>query len=136
MHPSCQIPVLSFVKQTGDVTEDDAGVEGNIPAEKTSEVDRYVCFTAGSGVILRNRVLEMTQGQASFSAVCVGPRTGLLKRLPVTLHKQTARKRHPHERETGPRTECLSPRFPHVKSGLGFCRRRLDSLVFKKIPKL
>lgn len=81
----------------------------------------------------------MTRGQVSFSAVCGGPRTGLLWRLLVTLQEQTAQKRCPRERQTGPRTERLNPGFPHVTSGLGFCRRRrrrLDNLVFKKILKL
>lgn len=31
IHPDCQSPVSSFVKQTGDVTVDYAGVKENIP---------------------------------------------------------------------------------------------------------
>lgn len=39
MHPSCEVPLLSFVKQTGDVAIDDAGIQENIPAENTSEIE-------------------------------------------------------------------------------------------------
>lgn len=50
----CQVPVLSFVKQTGDVTVDYASMEENILADNTSEVEK--CFSTEDGVVWMKRV--------------------------------------------------------------------------------
>lgn len=87
---NCQGPVLSLVKQTGDVTVDYACVKENIPAENTFEIEKY--FTSENGAVLRNSCsgedrqasvdvnfpLLMTHGQAAFG----GHETGLLERHP------------------------------------------------------
>lgn len=45
--PDCQVPVLSFVKQAGDVTVDYAGVKENVLAENTSEIEKYTSLKNG-----------------------------------------------------------------------------------------
>ena len=121
-----------LVKQTGDVTVDDARVKENIPAENTSEIEKS--FTSENGVVLRNSCsgegrqagvdvnfpLLMTHGQAAFS----GHETGLLERHPRLCTHRTVWK-PPSERESRPRTKCVNSRvqtgYLQIKCGPQMC---------------
>lgn len=90
--PDHQVPVLSFVRQAGDVTIDYAGVKESILAENTSEIEKY--SSSKYGVVWGTHVLEtigrqvwmqifllMTQSRHP-SKLCVS----CDQRHPVTLH--------------------------------------------------
>lgn len=75
--PDRRVPVLSFVKQAGDVTVDYTGVKESILAENTSEIEKYP--SSNCRVVWGTQVLERIDAnfpvkdteQASFKALRV-----------------------------------------------------------------
>lgn len=67
MHPDCQSPVSSFVKQTGDVTVDYAGVKENI---RLKYIWDWKIFLLKNGVVWETDVLRgLAGGGCKFPSI-------------------------------------------------------------------